>query len=73
MGNGWNLPLPYQPTSLRLSNWSVMRGTAVAMMVLSRATRKIERQSASLLGEMFSGISRPWSLTMFVMVFNGEH
>lgn len=30
-----NIPLPYQPTSSRLLNWSVILGMAVAIMELS--------------------------------------
>lgn len=31
----FSVPLPYQPTSSRLWNWSVIFGIAVAMMLLS--------------------------------------
>ena len=37
---------PYHPTCWSAWNWSVMRGMAVAMMVLSNATQKREMKSA---------------------------
>lgn len=40
---------PYQPTSSNFLKWSVMRGSAVAMMVLSRATQNTARQSAKVM------------------------
>ena len=40
---------PYHPTSLMLPKWSVIRGMAVAMMVLSMAIRNTDRQRAAVM------------------------
>lgn len=43
----------YQPMSSRELNWLVICGTAVAMMVLSRAMRNIARSSATIISATF--------------------
>jgi hypothetical protein len=40
---------PYQPTWSREWNWSVIRGIAVATIVMSMATRKIESARATMI------------------------
>lgn len=44
----WHSQDPYHPTSLRLRNSSVIRGMAVAMMVLSKATHRVAMHRANM-------------------------
>ena len=45
---------PYQPTSCSEWNWVVMAGIAVAMIVMSRATRKMLMTMATRIGISFA-------------------
>lgn len=43
----------YHPMSFKALNWSVMRGTAVERMVLSRAMRKEDMYTENITSRMF--------------------